>query len=99
MKKIKSIVTVGRKSSLCLFEDGSQAWVSNTLAKVDTTVTEADCISVGEMDVVAKRRRSAAFILKLGDPDKKVSANAMAELLEAGYEMAEITAMRDVYKA
>ncbi len=99
MKKIKSIVTVGRKSSLCLFEDGSQSWVSNTIAKVGTEVKEADCINVDEMKKVSDRRRSATFITLLNSKDEKVSANAMAELLEAGYKMKEITAMRDFFKA
>lgn len=99
MKKIKSIATVGRKSSLCLFEGGTQSWVSNTIAKVGTEVKEADCISVDEMKKVADRRRSATFITLLNSKDEKVSANAMAELLEAGYKVKEITAMRDFFKA
>lgn len=99
MKKIKSIVTVGRKSSLCLFEDGSQSWVSNAIAEVDAEVKESDCISVDEMEKVADRRRFATFITLLNSKDEKVSANAMTELLEAGYKMKAITAMRDFFKA
>lgn len=90
MKKIKSIVTVGRKSSLCLFEDGSQSWVSNTIAKVGIEVKEADCITPSDMQKVADRRRAAFFMAQLVDKDEKVSANAMAELLEAGYTMPDI---------
>ena len=99
MKKIKSIATVGRKSSLCLFEDGTQSWVSNAIAKVGTEVTESDCINVDEMEKVADRRRSATFITLLSSKDEKVAANAMTELLEAGYKVKAITAMRAFFKA
>ena len=90
MKKIKSIVTVGRKSSLCLFEDGSQSWVSNTVAKVGTEVKEADCITPSDMQKVADRRRTASFMAQLVDKDAKIASNAMAELIEAGYTMPDI---------
>ena len=90
MKKIKSIVTVDRKSSLCLFEDGSQSWVSNTIAKVGAEVAQTECISIGEMQKVSDQRRAATFITLLNSKDEKVAANAMAELLKAGYKMKQI---------